>query len=177
MSNESTVPKGSSDTNFTFLVGRMVADPELGHTKSGTAYCKYTVVTNRVFTRRDGTRVQEPTYHDIIQWQGAESTAKFGSKGRLVGIEAAIGKRDYTSRAFGDIRPLREFAASLEGQKNVSVEKVLAAINGIEMARQTAVELTCRRLTWLGPNPNQRTSTTEAPDELPDPDETTEAPF
>lgn len=176
MSNQ-TVPKGSSDTNLTLLVGRMVQDPELGHTKSGTPYCKFTLVTNRVFTRRDGTRVQEPTFHDIIQWQGAESTAKFGQKGRLVSVECSLGKRNYTSRAFGDIRPLRSFASSLEGQKNVSVEKVLSAINNINMAQQTAVEMTCRRLSWLGPNPNRNTTATEAPDELPAPDETTEAPF
>lgn len=181
--SEQTVPKGSSDTNFTMLIGRMVDDPVLRHTSGGKAVTQFTLATNRVYTTGENVRKQETTYHTCTQWgRSAESTAQYGAKGRLVSVMGAYGSRSYESKRYGDVRGIRAFSESLSGQKTVSVEKVLEAINGISNAPQSTMELTVRQLNWLGANPNRGNASAGDTGVLPTPEDNdsstaTPAPF
>ena len=76
--------------NRTVLVGRMVRDPELKYSQSGTAVCNFTIAVNK-FGKKD-----EADFPSIVCFKKvAENTANFTKKGSLVGIDGRLQTRTY----------------------------------------------------------------------------------
>lgn len=77
--------------NKVLLSGRMVADPELRHTGTGTA-----VVTTRIAVD-DGFGENKKTYFpNIVIWKHtAEYIAKYGKKGDMLVVDGRLTIRDY----------------------------------------------------------------------------------
>lgn len=96
--------------NRVVLVGRLTKDPELRHTPSGVAMCRFTLAVNRQFSNQQGER--EADFINVIVWRKqAENSANFLKKGHLCGVEGRIqtgsyegqdGKRVYTSDVVAD---------------------------------------------------------------------------
>lgn len=86
----------------TTLVGRLVADPQLRHTKSGKA-----VSTIRIAVSNGS----EATFHSVVVWgRTAEVVCQFLAKGRLVEVTGRPNDRTYTA-ANGDERTINELVA------------------------------------------------------------------
>lgn len=80
--------------NRVVLVGRMVRDPELRRTGNGTAVTSFTIAVNRAFSNQNGEK--EADFIPCVVWQkGAENTAKYCSKGSLVGVDGRLQSRTY----------------------------------------------------------------------------------
>ena len=87
----------SGSINTVVLVGRLVKDPELRKTSSGTSYCRFTVACDRM-KRKD----QEDPGADFIScvaWrQAADFLTGYAEKGNQVGINGSIQTGSYTDK-------------------------------------------------------------------------------
>lgn len=83
--------------NKVFIIGRLVADPEIKSTPSGQQVCNIRVATNRVWVDRNtGEKKESTEFHTIILWRKlAEIASKFLSKGSLVFIEGRLQTRNW----------------------------------------------------------------------------------
>ncbi|AGL03966.1 single-stranded DNA-binding protein [Desulfoscipio gibsoniae] len=98
--------------NKVILIGRLTRDPELRHTASGMPVASFSLAMNRQFTNRQGERVDETDYIDIVVWQKlAETCANYLGKGRLVAVEGRLQSRSYEDKQ-GIRRKVVEVVAS-----------------------------------------------------------------
>ena len=80
--------------NRVVLVGRMVRDPELRRTGNGTPVASFTIAMNRNFSAQNGER--QADFIPCVVWNKvAENTARYCSKGSLVGVEGRLQSRSY----------------------------------------------------------------------------------
>lgn len=71
--------------NKVVLIGRLTRDPELSHTSSGVACCRFTLAVNRSYRNANGET--EADFINIQVWRAAaENCAKYVRKGDRVGI-------------------------------------------------------------------------------------------
>jgi single-strand DNA-binding protein len=94
------------------LVGRLVADPVLHHTKSGKPVSTIRIAVNAPDS--------EPTFHSVVVWnRTAEVVCEYLRKGRLVEVVGRSQQRSYqaadgTDRTVDEISAFR--VAFLSGQ-------------------------------------------------------------
>lgn len=81
-----------SDINRIVMVGRLTRDPELKTTSAGRFYCRFTLASNRSYTKRDsGETIEEVGFFDCTAWgKLAEIMSKHLSKGRRIGIDGFL---------------------------------------------------------------------------------------
>lgn len=81
--------------NRVVLVGRLVRDPELRKTNSGSPVCSFTVAVDNRSKNPDGTR--GTSFIPCVAFQqSADNMSKFTRKGSLVGVEGRLNQRSYT---------------------------------------------------------------------------------
>jgi len=80
--------------NRIVLIGRLVADPQLRYTQSGTAVANFRIAVDRPFSNQQGER--ETDFIDVVAWRKlAETIANNLNKGRLVGVDGRLQVREY----------------------------------------------------------------------------------
>lgn len=106
--------------NKIFIMGRLVRDPELRRTQSGTAVATFTLAVDRDYKDKStGTRATD--FIDVEAWrQTADFVSRYFSKGRMALVEGRLQLQDWTDREgikrrsarvvadsvyFGDSRP------------------------------------------------------------------------
>ena len=83
--------------NKIILMGRLVRDPELRHTNSGTAVASFTIAVDRDFKSQGGEK--ETDFIDIVAWRNtAEFVSKYFAKGRMAVVEGRLQIRDWTAQ-------------------------------------------------------------------------------
>ena len=83
--------------NVVAIMGRLVADPELRTTQSGTAVCSFRIACDRNFARQGEQR--QADFIDIVAWrQQAEFVSKYFQKGSLIAIEGSLQTRQYQDK-------------------------------------------------------------------------------
>ena len=94
--------------NRIILMGRLVADPELRRTQSGTPVTSFRIAVDRDFKNQSGEK--ETDFIDIVAWRAtAEFVAKYFAKGRMAVVEGRLQIRPWTDK---------------EGNKRTSAEVV-----------------------------------------------------
>ena len=72
--------------NVVAIMGRLVADPELRTTNSGTEVCSFRIACDRSFVRQGEQR--QADFIDIVAWKhNAGFVTKYFQKGSLIAIE------------------------------------------------------------------------------------------
>ena len=95
--------------NKVILIGRLVRDPELRYTQSGTAVATFTLAVDRGFKNANGEKVTD--FIDITVWkQQAENCANYLSKGKMVAVEGSLQIRTYEKD--GQKRKIAEVVAN-----------------------------------------------------------------
>lgn len=80
--------------NQVFLIGRLGADPELKHTKSGKALCTFSLATDRWTS--DAVPDAGPDWHSVVAWERtAETCSRYLRRGRQVAVEGRLSRRKY----------------------------------------------------------------------------------
>ena len=83
--------------NKIFLMGRLVRDPELRHTGSGTAVASFTLAVDRDYKTQNGEK--ETDFIDIVAWRStAEFVHKYFTKGRMAVVEGRLQIRPWTDQ-------------------------------------------------------------------------------
>lgn len=86
--------------NKILLMGRLVRDPELRHTGSGTAVASFTLAVDRDYKTQNGEK--ETDFIDIVAWRStAEFVSKYFIKGRMAVVEGRLQIRDWTDKDGG----------------------------------------------------------------------------
>ena len=81
----------SNDLNRSILVGRLVREPELRSTNSGSYLCRFTLASNRTIFVKDGDNKEEVGFFDCVAWgKLAEVISKYAQKGRRVGVDGSL---------------------------------------------------------------------------------------
>ena len=94
-----------SDLNSVVLLGRLVRDPELRYTPQGAAVCEFTLASNRKFTRKDGEKVEEVAFIDVVAWNRlAETAAEYLKKGRQVVVLGTLTQDRWDDKDSGQKR-------------------------------------------------------------------------
>lgn len=98
--------------NHIDIMGRLVRDPELRRTQSGTPVASFTIACDRDFSGKDGEK--ECDFVDCVAWRNtAEFVSKYFSKGRMAVVSGRLQMRSWTDN---------------NGQKRVSAEVVADSV-------------------------------------------------
>ncbi|MEZ5070681.1 MAG: single-stranded DNA-binding protein [Bacteroidales bacterium] len=82
--------------NKVILVGNVGKDPETRYLDEGTAMCKFPMATSETYKNRDGDRVTNTEWHNVVLWRGlAQIAEKYVKKGTQLYIEGKIRTRSY----------------------------------------------------------------------------------
>ena len=84
--------------NHIVIMGRLVRDPELRRTQSGTSVCSFTLACDRDFKSKDSGE-KETDFIDCVAWRStAEFVSKYFAKGRMMAAEGRLQLRDWVDR-------------------------------------------------------------------------------
>lgn len=84
--------------NKIIIMGRMVSDPELRRTGSGTAVASFTLAVDRDFSGKDSGE-KETDFIDCTAWRNtAEFVSKYFSKGRMAVVSGRLQIRNWTDK-------------------------------------------------------------------------------
>lgn len=84
--------------NKVFIFGNITRDPELRSLPSGGQVCSFSVATNRVFKKQDGSKTEATDFHNVVVFgRQAETTAQYLKKGSSVFVEGRIQTRSWDS--------------------------------------------------------------------------------
>ncbi len=89
--------------NKVILVGNLGRDPEVRTTPSGQPVAKFSLATNRRRKDRDGNRVDETEWHNIVCWgRQAEIAGEYLTKGKQIYVEGRIQTSSWEDRQSGE---------------------------------------------------------------------------
>ena len=98
--------------NKVILVGNVGKDPETRYLEGGTAVCSFSLATSETYRNRDGEKITNTEWHNVVLWRGlAEVAEKYVKKGSQLYIEGRIrtrswddrdGNKRYTTEVVGD---------------------------------------------------------------------------
>jgi single-strand DNA-binding protein len=101
-----------SGVNKVILVGNLGKDPEVRYLENGAAVANFPIATSESYKDKNGNRVDQTEWHNIVLWRGlAEVAEKYLKKGNQVYIEGKIrtrswddkdGNKRYTTEIVGD---------------------------------------------------------------------------
>lgn len=82
--------------NKVILIGNLGRDPEVRHLEGGAIVAKFPLATTEIYKTKDGQRVEQTEWHNIVMWRSlAESAEKFLKKGSLIYLEGKIRTRTW----------------------------------------------------------------------------------
>ena len=108
--------------NHITIMGRLVRDPELRYTQTGTPVATFRLAVDRDYKSADGERATD--FIDVVSWRSsAEFVSRYFSKGRMAVVEGRLQMRDWTDR---------------DGNKRVSTEVVAESVFFADSKRDNA---------------------------------------
>ena len=80
-----------SGINKVILIGNLGKDPEVRYLDSGVAVANLSLATSENYKNKDGERVTQTEWHDVVLWRGlAEVAEKYLKKGSSIYVEGKI---------------------------------------------------------------------------------------
>ena len=80
-----------SGVNKVILIGNLGKDPEVKYLDNGVAVANLSLATSENYKNKDGEKVTQTEWHDIVLWRGlAEVAEKYLNKGSSVYIEGKL---------------------------------------------------------------------------------------
>lgn len=85
--------------NKVILVGNVGKDPETRYLEGGAAVSKFPLATSEVYKNKNGEKITNTEWHNIVLWRGlAEVAEKYVKKGTQLFIEGRIRTRSYSDK-------------------------------------------------------------------------------
>ena len=80
-----------SGINKVILIGNLGKDPEVRYLDSGVAVANLSLATSENYKNKEGERVTQTEWHDVVLWRGlAEVAEKYLKKGSSVYVEGKL---------------------------------------------------------------------------------------
>jgi len=80
-----------ANLNKVFLIGRLVADPQLQHTNSGTPFTRFRIAVNRPYRDRNGNWQEDTLFIDVVVWgEAADRAVSRFNKGTRILVEGSL---------------------------------------------------------------------------------------
>lgn len=84
--------------NKVMLYGNLTRDPEVRALPSGSNVCSFSIATNRIFKKADGSKQEEVQFHNIVVFgRQADTAAQYLKKGSAVYVEGRLQTRSWDS--------------------------------------------------------------------------------
>jgi single-strand DNA-binding protein len=85
--------------NKVILVGNLGKDPEVRHLEGGAAVANFSLATSESYKDKNGQRVEQTEWHNIVVWRGlAEVAEKYLKKGMTIYLEGKLRTRSYDDK-------------------------------------------------------------------------------
>lgn len=85
--------------NKVILVGNLGKDPEVRYLDSGVAVANFSLATTESYKNKEGERVSQTEWHNIVLWRGlAEVAEKYLKKGASIYVEGKIRTRKWEDK-------------------------------------------------------------------------------
>jgi single-strand DNA-binding protein len=85
--------------NKVILIGNVGSDPEIRHLEGGTPVANFRLATSETYTNRNGERITQTEWHNIVVWRGlAEVVEKYVKKGSQLFVEGKIRTRAWDDK-------------------------------------------------------------------------------
>ncbi len=98
--------------NKAILIGHLGRDPEVRYLDGNNVVANFTLATTESYVNREGNRVDNTEWHNIVVWRKlAEIAEKYLKKGSLVYLEGKITTRSWEDKE-GNKRYTTEIVAS-----------------------------------------------------------------
>ena len=82
--------------NKVILVGNLGKDPEVRHLENGTAVANFPIATSESYKDREGNRVDQTEWHNIVVWRKlAEIAENYLKKGSQIYLEGKLRTRSW----------------------------------------------------------------------------------
>lgn len=90
------------------LIGHIGKDPQVKHFESGKSLATFTIATNESYTGRDGKKVTDTQWHNVVAWGNTANYAEnYLEKGNRVAVDGKLIHRSYTDKE-GEVRYITE---------------------------------------------------------------------
>lgn len=127
--------------NKVTLIGRLGRDPEVKYFESGTAKANFPLATSETYTNKEGQRVENTEWHNIIFWRQLAGIAeKYLKKGSLVFIEGKL-----RTRSWDDQDGNKKYITEIEGNNLIMLDRAPSSQDGAAGAQnstQTETQVT-----------------------------------
>ncbi|NNF01299.1 MAG: single-stranded DNA-binding protein [Bacteroidia bacterium] len=81
------------------LIGHLGKDPEIKEFNEGKKLAKTSIATSDSYTNKDGDKVEETQWHNLVAWGGiAEVFEKYLKKGSFIAVEGKLQQRSYEDK-------------------------------------------------------------------------------
>jgi single-strand DNA-binding protein len=85
--------------NKVILIGNLGKDPEIKFLEGNVARVSFSLATTESFKDKNGNRIDQTEWHNIVLWRGlAETAEKLLKKGMQVYIEGKLQTRQWTDK-------------------------------------------------------------------------------
>lgn len=120
--------------NKVILVGNLGKDPEVRHLENGRAVANFSLATSETYKNREGERVTQTEWHNIVLWGGlAELAEKYLKKGNQIYLEGKI-----TSRSYEDKEGVQKYITEVVGREMTFLGGKPSSSEGVMESGSTA---------------------------------------
>jgi len=111
-----------ANLNRVFLIGRLVADPQLSHTNSGTPFTRFRIAVNNPYRDRNGNWQDETLFIDVVLWGDA--------------ADRAVSRFNKGTRVFVEGRLRQSSWETAEGEKRSKIEVRADRVAGLDPRKE-----------------------------------------
>ena len=132
-----------SGVNKVILVGNLGKDPEVRYLDNGVAVANFSLATTENYKNKQGERVSQTEWHNIVFWRGlAEVAEKYLKKGDSVYVEGKLRTRRWEDKD-GNTKYTTEILAdnmTMLGNKRSTTSEELSDTNGSDISNANETE-------------------------------------
>ncbi len=98
--------------NKVILVGNLGKDPEVQYLDNNVSLARFSVATNDSYKDKDGNRVDQTEWHNVVAWRGLAKIAEdYLKKGSRIYLEGKIRTRSWDDKQTGEKKYSTEIVA------------------------------------------------------------------
>ena len=132
-----------SGVNKVILVGNLGKDPEVRYLDNGVAVANFSLATTENYKNKQGERVSQTEWHNIVFWRGlAEVAEKYLKKGDSVYVEGKLRTRRWEDKD-GNTKYTTEILAdnmTMLGNKRSTTSEELSNTNDSDISNANETE-------------------------------------